>query len=101
MDNQNSHDTLQSSTNENPQTNLEFKGGELIHKEDIPHTPFQVITLKNEDDISKSFVSFGMKRITDYHNTPEEAQQSLKDNLWIHICDVCTILTEAILNPKN
>jgi len=65
---------------------------ELIMKTDIPNSPFTIISLRG----GKHFGVLGKYRITEEHNTREEAIKDAEKINWNNITRLISIVTEIL-----
>lgn len=72
------------------------KNSPLIERENIPNTPFTIITRwqGNEIQIAEHFLVFGDYRITDPTPTKEKTIQKLETEKWLIMTNVMIIINE-------
>lgn len=72
-----------------------YKSGELVQREHVEGTPFQIITIEQG-----SFLAVGNKRVTDY-TTKEECKRMIEEKGWDLICTVVTIIAEHVADFRE
>lgn len=72
------------------------KNEELVKREPIKDTPFEVITLKNE-----SFGAMGSYRVTEKYEKAKDVKTELKKMTWNRIVQVIMILNELSKNIET
>lgn len=78
---------------DNKNSNSETK--QLIEREQVEETPFNVITINGV-----SFGTFGQYRITEEYNTKKQCEHELKRITWNNIIKIMTLVHE-MLNNQN
>ncbi|AXH74418.1 MAG: hypothetical protein [Microviridae sp.] len=69
----------------------EQPGEELIQRDEVENTPFQVITINKE-----SFGVFGQYRITEMYHTKQQCMAELRRMDWNRIVQICTLINEML-----
>lgn len=75
-------------------TDKQASSNELIKREDIENSPFEVITTSDG-----SFGAMGQYRITEVMETKEAVKEDLKEMSWNRVIQVMTIILD--INNKN
>lgn len=83
-------------TNVEKQTKEDCLNEELIQREDIKDSPFQIITVDN-----KSFGVMGKYRLTEEKETKDEIRKDLESITWNRIIQVIMILDQINGDKKN
>lgn len=87
--------TVEKTPNRNS-TGLNEQGEELIQREDVENTPFQVITINKE-----SFGVFGKYRITEMYHTKQQCKAELQVINWNRLIQIMTLVHNMMTENKN
>lgn len=67
----------------------------LIERKEVENTPFNIITQNGV-----SFATLGNYRLTEYKETPEEAEEEIKHITWNRLIQVTAILVEKLKDKE-
>lgn len=76
-------------TQTNAEDNPNLKSSELIHREDIPNTPFKISG--NED--KGYFITLGKYKLTNNYITIEQAKDAILTNQWTIIMNMIILIS--------
>lgn len=86
---------MRSQENQTDKLKSNGKSEELIERDDVENTPFQIITINKE-----SFGVFGKYRITEPYHTKQQCKVELLNMNWNNVVKIMTLVVET-MNSKN